>query len=60
MGAAVVQGRVMVVTWTRVMAVEGKWTKSRTFRTKINHGEGLNVGVKEWEAARMTPGFWTE
>lgn len=26
---AVVQGRVMVVIWTRVEAVEGKWTKSR-------------------------------
>lgn len=23
----------------------------------LNQGTGLNVGVKRWEAAKMTPGF---
>ena len=27
---------------------------------RLNHRERLNVGVREWEAEKMTPGFWTE
>lgn len=50
----------MVVIWIRVMVVEGKWIKLRIFRIKINYGEGLNVGVKEWEVVRMIFGFWIE
>lgn len=48
-----------MVIWTRVVEVEGKWTKPRDTEDKILIvEEGLN-GVREWEAARMTPGFWT-
>ena len=42
------------------MAVEGKWTESWDVQDKDLIMERLNVGVREWEAAKMTPGFWTE
>lgn len=50
----------MVVIWTWVGAVEGKWAKLIDIGQRLNQGAGLNVGVRGWEAARMTPGFWTE
>lgn len=53
------QGRDDSDKWTRVMAVEGKWTESWDVQDKDLITERLNVGVREWEAAKMTPGFWT-
>lgn len=47
-----------VVTCTRVVEAEGKWATSGDVTTK-NLG-ALNVGMREWEAARMIPGIWTE
>ena len=60
MVAVAAQGRDDSDKWTRVMAVEGKWTESWDVQDKDIIMERLNVGVREWEAAKMTPGFWTE
>lgn len=43
----------MTDKWTRVMAVEGKWTESWDVQDKDLITERLNVGVREWEAAKM-------
>lgn len=46
----------------RVMGRVGKdlIMEKKRKKKRLNHGDRLNVGVREWEAAKMTPGFWTE
>lgn len=44
------------MTWTGVVEVEGKGTRSGDMTE--NRGGELNVGVKEWEAARLTLDVW--